>query len=54
MTKVLIVDNGIEFDSLTVRERPSGGAETAFVSLVEGLAKLDLDVKVFPKSLNSL
>ena len=42
MTKVLIVDNGIEFDSLTVRERPSGGAETAFVSLVEELAKLDL------------
>ena len=53
MTKVLIVDNGIEFDSLTVRERPSGGAETAFVSLVEELAKLDLDIKVYNNAKNT-
>ena len=52
MTKILIVDDGIEFDSLTVRDKPSGGAETAFVSLVEELAKLDLDVKIYNNAKN--
>ena len=35
MTKILFIDNGIEFDSKTLREKPYGGAEVAFVSLVE-------------------
>ena len=37
MTKILFIDNGIEFDSKTLREKPYGGAEVAFVSLVENL-----------------
>ena len=42
MTKILFIDNGIEFDGDTVRKKPVGGAENAFVSLVEELAKLNL------------
>ena len=47
MTKLLFVDNGIEFDSLLLRKKPYGGAEVAFVSLVESLAKLNYDVCVY-------
>ena len=39
MTKLLFVDNGIEFDSL-ILDKNHGGAEVAFVSLVEALAKI--------------
>ena len=46
MTKVLFVDNGIEFDSILFRET-LGGAEVAFVSLVEELAKLNLEIVVY-------
>ena len=35
MTRVLFIDNGIEFDSVLFREKALGGAEVAFVSLVE-------------------
>ncbi len=52
MTKVIFIDNGIEFDSVTVKQKASGGAETAFVSLVEELAKLGLDVVVFNNAIN--
>jgi len=47
MTKVIFVDNGIPFDGKSVRKKPVGGAENAFVSLVEELAKLDFEVVVF-------
>jgi len=47
MTKILFIDNGIEFDSKTLREKPYGGAEVAFVSLVESHAKLNLEVLVY-------
>ena len=47
MTKILFIDNGIEFDGDTVRKKPVGGAENAFVSLVEELAKLNFEVVVF-------
>ena len=47
MTKLLFVDNGIEFDSLTFRQKPLGGAEVAFVSLVEALAKIGYEVVVY-------
>ena len=48
MTKLLFVDNGIEFDSLLfLRKKPYGGAEVAFVSLVESLAKLNYEVCVY-------
>ena len=47
MTKLLFVDNGIEFDSILLKKRPFGGAEVAFVSLVEALAKLNYEVLVY-------
>ena len=47
MTKVIFIDNGIPFDGKSVRRKPVGGAENAFVSLVEELAKLDFEVVVF-------
>ena len=39
MKKILFIDDGIEFDSITAREKSTGGAESAFVSLAEALAK---------------
>ena len=47
MSKILFIDNGIEFDSVLFRKRALGGAEVAFVSLVEELAKLNLEVVVY-------
>ena len=52
MTKLLFVDNGIEFDSILLKKRPFGGAEVAFVSLVEALAKLNYEVLVYNNCLN--
>ena len=52
MTKVLFIDNGVEFDSQVLRENPFGGAEVAFVSLVESLAKLGLKVTVYNNCIN--
>ena len=53
MTKILLVDNGITFDSKLIREKPFGGAEVAFVSLVESLAKEKFDVVVYNNCKNS-
>ena len=47
MTKILFIDNGIEFDSILFRKKALGGAEVAFVSLVEELAKLNFEVVVY-------
>ena len=52
MTKVLFIDNGIEFDSKLLREKPFGGAEVAFVSLVENLASIGLKVIVYNNCVN--
>ena len=52
MTKVLFIDNGIEFDSVMLRQKPFGGAEVAFVSLVENLARLGLEIKVYNNCVN--
>ncbi len=52
MKKILFVDNGVEFDSITLRKKPHGGAEVAFVSLVESLAKLDYEVVVYNNCVN--
>ena len=52
MTKILFVDNGINFDSTIFREKPLGGAEVAFVSLVEELANLKYEVVVYNDCLN--
>lgn len=53
MTKILLVDNGITFDSKLIREKPFGGAEVAFVSLVESLAKEKFEVIVYNNCKNS-
>ncbi len=47
MHKVLFIDDGIEFDSKLVRQKAFGGAEIAFVSLVEALAKINFKVTVY-------
>ena len=52
MTRLLFVDDGIEFDSKTLRQKPYGGAEVAFVSLVESLAKIGYEVMVYNNCLN--
>ncbi len=52
MSRILFIDNGIEFDSKTLREKPYGGAEVAFVSLVENLAKKGLDITVYNNCIN--
>ena len=52
MTRILFIDNGIEFDSQVLREKPFGGAEVAFVSLVESLAKLGLKITVYNNCIN--
>ena len=38
MARIVMADDGIAFDGLTMRERPLGGAETAFASLAEAFA----------------
>ncbi len=52
MTKLLFIDDGIEFDSKALRKKAYGGAEVAFVSLVESLAKLGLKVTVYNNCIN--
>ena len=52
MTKVLFIDDGVEFDSVLLREKPFGGAEVAFVSLVENLAKIGFEVVVYNNCIN--
>ena len=47
MTKLLFVDDGISFDSHSIRKKPYGGAEVAFVSLVECLSKNGFKVVVY-------
>jgi len=38
MARIVMADDGIEFDGVTMRERALGGAESAFVNLAEALA----------------
>jgi len=52
MTKLLFIDDGIEFDSILLKKKPYGGAEVAFVSLVEALAKLNYEVFVYNNCLH--
>ncbi len=52
MTKVLFIDDGVEFDSIMLREKPYGGAEVAFVSLVESLAKIGYEIVVYNNCVN--
>ena len=52
MTKILFIDDGVEFDSKIFREKPLGGAEVAFVNLVESLAKTGFEVVVYNNCIN--
>jgi len=47
MSRLLFIDDGVEFDSILLKEKAFGGAEVAFVSLVEELAKLNFEVTVY-------
>ncbi|MCC7050082.1 MAG: glycosyltransferase family 4 protein [Alphaproteobacteria bacterium] len=38
MARIVMADDGIAFDGIVMRERPLGGAETAFASLAEAFA----------------
>ncbi|PPR10601.1 MAG: hypothetical protein CFH41_01590 [Alphaproteobacteria bacterium MarineAlpha11_Bin1] len=46
MAVVRMADDGIKFDGYTLSRGPLGGAETAFISLAEALAKRGHDVTV--------
>ena len=46
MARIVLADDGIEFDDLTARERPLGGVESSVVFLVEELARRGHDVLV--------
>lgn len=47
--RVVLADAGLAFDGLTPRERPLGGAESAFVALAEALAAEGHEVHAFAK-----
>lgn len=46
MARVLLADDGIEFDGLTPEQRPLGGVESSVVNLMQELAKRGHDVFV--------
>jgi glycosyltransferase involved in cell wall biosynthesis len=46
MSRIVLADDGIEFDGFTLENRPLGGAETAVISLAEALASRGHDVTV--------
>ncbi len=47
--RIVLADAGLAFDGLTPRERPLGGAESAFVALAEALAAEGAEVHAFAK-----
>ena len=49
MARIVLADDGIEFDGRTPDERPLGGAESSVVALVEELAARGHDVHVLNK-----
>jgi len=49
MARIVLADDGIEFDGRTPDERPLGGAESSVVALVEELAARGHDVTVLNK-----
>ena len=46
MATIVLADDGIKFDSFMLAQRPLGGAETAVISLAEGLAARGHEVTV--------
>lgn len=47
MARIVMTDDGLEFDGATPDTRPVGGAEAAFLSLAEALALRHHEVRVF-------
>lgn len=47
MAEIIMTDDGIEFDGLSLERGPLGGAETAFLSLAVALARRGHRVRVF-------
>ncbi len=47
MARIVMADDGIPFDGRTPEMRPLGGAESAFISLAEALAKRGHDVAAY-------
>jgi len=47
--RIVLADAGVAFDGLSPRERPLGGAESAFVALAEALAAEGAEVHAFAK-----
>ena len=47
--RIVLADAGLAFDGLSPRERPLGGAESAFVALAEALAAAGGEVEAFAK-----
>jgi|TARA_B110000196_G_scaffold241040_1_gene209571 glycosyltransferase involved in cell wall biosynthesis len=54
MSKIILADDGITFDGDTLSKRPLGGAETAFISLAEALAKKNHEVIIFNRCKKSM
>lgn len=52
--RVVLADAGLAFDGLTPRERPLGGAESAFVALAEALAAQGADVHAFARDARAI
>ena len=47
MAKIVMADDGIEFDGRALEERPLGGAETSFIEMAHALAARGHDVSVW-------
>ncbi len=52
--RIVLADAGLAFDGLTPRERPLGGAESAFVALAEALAAQGAEVHAFAKDARAM
>ena len=52
--RIVLADAGLAFDGLTPRERPLGGAESAFVALADALAAEGAEVHAFAKDARTM
>jgi glycosyltransferase involved in cell wall biosynthesis len=49
MARIVMIDDGIQFDGRTLDERPLGGAETSFIEMANALAARGHDVQAFSR-----
>lgn len=54
MARIVLADDGIEFDGRTLETRPLGGAESAVISLMEALAARGHEVQVLNRCARAL